>query len=169
LFITIVTSQRKPILINNIEILRKAFENTKKVYDFEIIAAVILPEHMHIIIQPRNIKEYPKIIHAVKYYFSKKMQDDGGIVIPPYIEESKLKKGDKGIWQRRYFEHTIRDETDLHNHLDYIHYNPVKHGHVNNVKDWKFSSFDKFVEMKNYDVDWGSADDVKHIEEYDYD
>lgn len=73
-------------------------------------------------------------------------------------------KGEKGIWQRRYYEHTIRDEEDLNRHLDYIHYNPVKHGCVEKVKDWEFSSFDKFVEKKNYDINWGSSDDVKHIE-----
>jgi len=169
LFITIVTHQRRPILIDNIDILRKAFENTKKIYNFEIYCAVVLPDHLHVILVPKNIKEYPKIIHSVKYYFSRNLTDDGGMVIPPYIEASKLKKGDKGIWQRRYFEHTIRDEKDLYNHLDYIHYNPVKHEYANNVKDWAFSSFDKFVKSENYDIDWGSSEDLKIIKTLEYD
>lgn len=183
-FLTIVTHQRKPILIDNIKILRQGFSNTKKIYDFEIYAAVILPDHLHVILNPKNIKEYPKIIHAVKYYFSKNI--DGGIVIPPYISrspsgsedikisasihlsKSKTSKGEKGVWQRRYFEHTIRDEDDLYKHLDYIHYNPVKHEYVQNVKDWEFSTFHKFVESKNYDLDWGSSTDIEHIKEFDY-
>lgn len=170
LFLTIVTYNRNPILVDNINILRQAFKNTKKNYDFEILASVILPEHLHLIIIPKNIREYPKIIHSIKYYFSKNVQNIGGIVIPPYVlSESKIKKGEKGIWQRRYYEHTIIDEEDLYKHLDYIHYNPVKHGVIENVKDWEFSSFDKFVEMNNYDIDWGSIEDVKHIETLDYD
>lgn len=165
-FLTIVTNQRRQILIENIDILRQAFKNTQNNYDFEIYASVILPDHLHVILNPKDIKDYPKIIHSVKYYFSRNV--DGGIVIPPYIEASKLNKGDKGIWQRRYFEHTIRDENDLNNHLDYIHYNPVKHGLVKAVKNWEFSSFDKFVEMKNYDKNWGCYEDVKHIETLEY-
>lgn len=78
-------------------------------------------------------------------------------------------KGEKGVWQRRYFEHTIIDEKDLNNHLDYVHYNPVKHGLVDKVKDLAFSSFHRFVEQNNYELDWGSVEDVKNILELDYD
>jgi len=156
-------------LVDNINILRQALKYTKELYTFEIFASVILPDHMHLILIPEKIEEYPKIIHAIKYSFSKNLQK-GGIVIPPYnTTKSKIKKGDKGIWQRRYWEHTIRDEEDLYKHLDYIHYNPVKHGLAKNVKDWEFSSFDKFGQRGNYDLNWGSSEDIKHIETMDYD
>ena len=185
LFLTITTNNRRPILIDNIELLRESFKRAKHTYKFELYASVILPDHMHLIIIPERIEEYPKIIFAVKYHFSRNI--DGGLGNPPYIvrcpndsedikayalcnfSKSKIKKKEKGIWQRRYFEHTIRDENDLNNHLDYIHYNPVKHDYVKAVKDWKFSSFDKFVGMKNYDENWGNYEDVKHIATLEYD
>lgn len=168
LFLTLSTNFRRPILIDNIDILRQSFENTKEIYNFELYASVILPDHMHMLIRPDKTDMYPKIIHAIKYSFSKKLQN-GGIVIPPYkLSNSKLTKGDKGIWQRRYYEHTIRDEDDLCKHLDYIHYNPVKHGLSQNVKDWEFSSFHKFVKMNNYEPDWGTYDEVKKIKDLNY-
>lgn len=177
-FLTVVTHNRKPILINNIELLRKAFKNTKKNYNFEIFAIVILPEHFHVILNPQNIHDYPKIMSSIKHYFSRNFNDVGQVC--PTYQKANLNKSqniypcptydrNKLIWQRRYWEHTIRDEEDLYKHLDYIHYNPVKHGHTQNVKDWAFSSFEKFVEQQNYDINWGSADDVKHIATMDYD
>ncbi len=151
-----VTYQRKPILIDNIEILRTAFEMAKTVYDFEIYASVVLPEHLHLVLNPQNIKEYPKIIRAIKYNFSK-MIKDGGIAIPPYAKFST------NIWQRGYWEHTIRDEEDLYKHLDYIHYNPIKHGLAESAKDWAFSSFNKFVKMNYYEENWYCKDNFDKI------
>lgn len=172
LFITIVTNDRRPILIDNIEILRKSFKRVKQTYKFEIFACVILPDHMHLLLKPEDINEYPKIIRAIKYNFSQKI-NAGGIAIPPYDKENcraglpSCRK--KIIWQRGYWEHTIRDEQDLNNHVDYIHYNPVKHEVSKNVKDWQHSSFEKFVERGNYEKHWGTYDDVKHIESMNYD
>lgn len=160
-FLTVITHNRSPILIDNIELLKKAFINTKKNYNFEIFAIIVLPDHFHVLLKPENIKEYPKIICSVKYYFSRNLNVVGQ-VCPTYDRG-------KQIWQRRYYEHTIRDENDLNNHIDYIHYNPVKHMLVKGVKDWQHSSFEKFVEQKNYDLEWGSALDVKHIATMDYD
>lgn len=169
LFLTINTNNRRHILIDNIGLLRESFKKAKQTYGFKIYASVILSNHMHIIIIPEKIEEYPKIIFAIKYHFSRNF-NIGGLGNPPYsLSSSKIKKKEKGIWQRRYFEHTIISEEDLNNHLDYIHYNPVKHGYVNSVKDWEFSSFNKFVEMKNYDKNWGNSEDVNHIEHLEYD
>ena len=72
-------------------------------------------------------------------------------------------KREKGIFQRRYWEHTIRDENDLNIHLNYIHYNPVKHGYAKSVNDWEYSSFHKFVKNGLYDISWGSNTDIKEI------
>ncbi len=76
-------------------------------------------------------------------------------------------KREKGIFQRRYWEHTITSEEELNNQIDYIHYNPVKHGLVNNVKDWQYSSFHKFVKQGLYANDWGSTEDIKNIKDLD--
>ena len=83
-----------------------------------------------------------------------------GVEPPTY---GYLKKGEKGIFQRRYFEHTIIDEKDLNNQINYIHYNPVKHGYAKSVKDWEYSSFHKFVKKGLYDINWGSNTDIKEI------
>ena len=160
MFITVVTRDRRPVLLKNIDLLRQSFINTKQNYDFDIFAVVVLPEHFHIIIKPNDIFEYPKIISSIKHYFSKNI-DAVGQVCPTY-------KRNKGIWQGRYYEHTIINQEDLYNHLNYVHYNPVKHELVKNVKDWEHSSFHKFVQLKNYDINWGSFEDIKEIVELDY-
>lgn len=165
--LVIVTYKRKPILNKNIELLRASFKNAKQFFNFEIFAICILPDHIHMILKPENINEYPKIITSIKYYFSKHI-DDVGVETPTYNESKTIgykNKCEKGVWQRRYWEHTIRDEEDLWKHVDYIHYNPVKHSHSKNVKDWEFSSFENFVERGNYEKNWGSTEDIKHIAE----
>jgi len=159
-FLTVVTYNRKKFLIDNIDLLREAFKETKTHFEFEIFAISVMPDHFHILLKPENIKDYPKIIKSIKYNFSDKF-DVVGLASPTY---------DKGkqIWQRRYHEHTIRDEDDLYKHLDYIHYNPVKHGLTQNVKDWEHSSFEKFVKRGNYELNRGSYEDIEKIKELDY-
>jgi putative transposase len=79
--------------------------------------------------------------------------------------DSRIKQGEAAIWQRRFWEHTIRDEEDFNRHLDYIHYNPVKHGLVKNVADWPWSSFHRYVRLGFYDPDWGgeNADEFEKM------
>lgn len=162
-FLTVVTYNRKPILIENIDLLRAALKETKKYFNFEIIAVVVLPEHFHIIFNLETIEEYPQIIKSIKYNFSEKF-NFVGLASPTYE-----KKREKEIWQRRYWEHTIINEEDFNRHLDYIHYNPVKHGYVKCTKDWEYSSFKKFVEQNNYEIDWGSEKDIEKIKGLNYD
>ena len=121
----------------------------------------MLPEHLHIIIKPDVIESYPKIVQLIKTYFSKKI--DTNKIADYEVSASRRQKQEKDVWQRRYWEHTIRDEEDLYNHLDYIHFNPVKHNYVSSPKDWKYSSFEKFVKKNLYEVDWGSLEDVLEI------
>ncbi len=163
LHLIVVTYNRKDIFIENIETLRNSFKNAKRYFDFDIIAICILPNHIHMILNPKIIQEYPKIITAIKYYFSKHY--DVGVETPTY---GYINKGEKGVFQRRYFEHTISSQEELNNHIDYIHYNPVKHRLVNNVKEWKYSSFHKFVKENLYDINWGSSNDIKNIEHLDF-
>lgn len=160
--IVIVTYNRIPILIDNIDVLREAFKNVKKYYSFELFAVCVLPDHIHMIIKPEIIEKYPKIISAIKHSFSKNV----GQVCPTYdIAKGYINKREKGIFQRRYYEHTLKNEDEFEQHLDYIFYNPVKHGCVNSVKDWMYSSFHKFVKKNFYDINWGSSisDKVKDM------
>lgn len=77
-------------------------------------------------------------------------------------------KREKGIFQRRYWEHTIRNKEELNEQINYIHYNPVKHGYVHSVKDWDFSSFHKFVQLGLYEENWGSLQDIENIKNLDF-
>jgi len=136
-FITIVTHQRKPILIDNIELLREGFRESKRFFDYKIDAIVILPDHLHMIITPKNAMDYPKIIKSIKYNFSKNYTPI------EYVEQSQSreKRGLKAVWQKRYYEHTIRNQKDWVEKMQYIQYNPIKHNLVKNINDWKYSSF----------------------------
>ena len=155
-FITVVTFNRKKILTDNIEYLRQAFRITKEKYKFEIIAIIVNPDHFHMIIKPDNIDEYPKIIGSIKSNFTK-ISD---------IKHSIKNNRESDVWQRRYWEHTIINEDDLYKHIDYIHYNSMKHYNIA-PKNWEFSSFKKFVENKYYENDWCNFEDKHKISEMD--
>lgn len=150
-FITIVTNDGVPLLVKNIDLLKRAYINVRKYYNFKLIAYSIQPDHIHFIIKPNCIGDYPKIVKSFKYSITKLF--NVGLVNPTY----------KKLWQNRYFEHTIINEEDLNRHLDYIHYNPVKHGFSKNPKEWKYSSFQKFVKNNLYNVNWGNDIDIKNI------
>lgn len=137
-YLTVVTHRRNPILIDNIQLLRESFAVSKEKYDYSIEAIVILPDHIHMIITPRYAKEYPYIIRTIKQYFSKKCPTK-------YYEDveqsmSRHKEGYKPIWQKKYYEHTIRDNKDFEARLEYIYNNPIKHGYVENINDWVYTS-----------------------------
>lgn len=156
-FITIVTNNRKPLFWSSTarQILHLAWLDVAKRFPFLTLAVCLLPEHIHTIIQcPEMDADYPMRIREIKRLFTAGYKQRFGL--PQEDNSSRAKKNEAGIWQRRYWEHTIRDEGDLHRHLDYIHYNPVKHGWVKNVRDWEWSSFHRYVRMGWYDADWGS-------------
>ena len=165
-FITFVTKDRKEILIENIDILRNSFRYSKAKFKYEIIAVVMLKEHCHIIISTDNQDDIPKIIRTIKFNFSinipQKYQEN------IQLSESAIKRGEKGVWQRRYYDHIIRNEKDLYKHLDYIHYNPTKHYNIA-PKDWEYSSFNKFVKLGFYDLNWFNYEDKNQINKLNYD
>lgn len=112
-----------------------------------------------------NQNDIPKIIRTIKFNFSKNVPEK-------YYKDTKLSlsainRGEKGVWQRRYYDHIIRDENDLFRHLDYIHYNPKKHYNIT-PKDWEYSSFNKFVKLGFYDLNWCNNGDKKQINQFDY-
>ena len=140
-FLTIVTYKRNPILIENIELLRESFRISKVNYEYQIDAIVVLPDHIHMVITIENAKNYPKIIRSIKQYFSKYC--DPNCYAHLTQSRSRQKEGYLPVWQKRFYEHTIRNEKDFQSTLVYMYNNPVKHGWIENLNDWKYSSFNK--------------------------
>ncbi len=151
-----VTKNRLPLLIQYINLLDKSISETQLYYKFDLWAYSILRDHCHLLLKPNDINNYPKIIRSIKYNFTKNV----GIAIPTYK--------DKKIWQDRYYEHTIRDENDLNKHIDYIHYNPIKHTYVKKAKDWEYTSFQDYVKEGYYDLDWYNIKDKHKISNCNY-
>lgn len=156
IFITIVTYERQQILLANIDILKESIKKTKIFYKFDIVAIVVMSDHIHMIIKPCAGENYSKIISSIKHSFSVSV----GQVCPTYdLKKGYVNKREKGVWQRRFYEHTIRDEDDLNRHIDYIHYNPFKHLGVA-PKDWEFSTFAQFVKEGYYEPNWVVDDKI---------
>ncbi len=97
---------------------------------------------------PDNDANFPARWKAIKSSFSRALMKEG-------VDLSKNKKGEINLWQRRYWEHQIRDEMDLQAHVDYIHFNPVKHGYVQHVLNWPYSSFHRYVQSGLLNEEWG--------------
>jgi len=140
-FLTVVTQRREPILIEHIALLRESFKRSKQRYNYKIDAIVVLPDHFHMIMTPKISQEYSKIISFIKRSFVYGLDEGLKEKFKANLTASQYKREHSGVWQRRFYEHTIRDEKDLHNHLEYMENNPVKHGLVENVEDWNYSSF----------------------------
>jgi len=142
-FITIVTQGRNPILIDNIVLLRDSFKRSKQRYAYYIDAIIILPDHLHMIMTPKNANDYPKIISHIKrsfvYGLDKNLKDTAKDKLTTSSYHRKL----SGIWQKRFYEHTIRNEKDWLEKMHYIQHNAIKHGYVDNCEQWKYSSFTK--------------------------
>jgi putative transposase len=114
-----------------------------------------MPEHFHMMMTlPENDKDYTKRIMLIKSGFSRKIPKT------EKINPSRKNKRERGIWQRRYWEHFIRDETDYQRHADYIHYNPVKHGYVEKASDWQYSTIHKYIKLGIYDKNWGVGNQI---------
>ena len=151
-FFTVVTHQRFPYFRDEsaVELLEEAIRYVQERHPFTILAFVFLPDHLHMIWElPEDDCDYPTRWRLIKSYVSRKFPNR-----PLVTNQSRLSKGEQGIWQRRYWEHTCRDQQDLNHHLDYIHYNPVKHGYVNAPNLWNHSSFLNFVSEGLYPLDW---------------
>ncbi len=146
---TVVTYHRKNILCTETAFarLRHAFAYVKTQYPFQLKAWVILPDHLHCIWQlPENDADFSVRWRMLKRYFS------------IGFNHSSNHRREKLIWQRRFWEHVIRDQADYMRCLNYIHYNPVKHGYVTRARDWHYSSFLHYVSKGYYDLAWGSCD-----------
>ncbi|NEO10179.1 transposase [Moorena sp. SIO3I8] len=155
-FLTIVTYRRIPLFsdVENIIRLRKAMAKMRTEKPFDITAAVVLPDHLHFIWSlPPDDSNYSMRVSRLKVLFTRSLPGKRSLFGD--ISASRRKHRESNVWQRRFWEHTIRNDHDLHRHIDYIHYNPVKHGLVSCPHLWQYSSFHKWVERGKYRPDWG--------------
>jgi putative transposase len=149
-FFTVNLAERRlRLLTEHINALRNAFRYVRRSHPFAIEGIVILPDHLHAIwTLPEDDADFAMRWRLIKATFSR------GLPEGERISPSRVAKSERGVWQRRYWEHTIRDERDFARHMDYIHFNPVKHGYVRRVADWEYSSFHRMARLGVYPEDW---------------
>lgn len=139
------------LLVHEIALLRDCVRATRQRHPFHIDAWVVLPEHMHCLwTLPPGDADFARRWKVIKFAFVRRLPRTEPLTA------SQIKRGERGIWQRRYWEHLIRDEQDYQRHFDYIHFNPLKHGYVQRLADWPYSSFHRAVAMGMYPRDWCS-------------
>jgi len=141
------------LLVDQVDALRQTVARIRELMPFHIDGWVVLPDHLHCLwTLPDQDGDFPKRWQAIKMGFSRKISPGEP------LSASRFKRGERGIWQRRFWEHTIRNDRDYATHLDYIHFNPIKHGYVTEPADWKFSSFHRAVRQGLYPPTWTAAD-----------
>ncbi len=156
-FFTVTLADRSSdLLIRHIDRLRRMYMAAQRRNPFETIAICVLPDHLHAIWElPDGDSDFPLRWSLIKSGFSR------GLVLDASRSTSKSARRERGLWQRRYWEHAIRDDRDLERHVDYVHFNPVKHGYVSKVTDWPYSTFHRYVERGILPADWGG--DVREM------
>lgn len=156
-FFTVNLLQRSgnDLLVRHISELREAVRVVRLQYPFHIHAWVVLPDHLHCVIElPEEDIDFALRWRLIKSYFSKSLPKT------EWLTDIRASRKERGIWQRRYWEHLIRDEADFAAHMDYVHINPQKHGLVRKVSDWPYSTFHQLVEQGIYPANWAGGDDV---------
>ena len=154
-FFTVVTEKRRNIFAyaDNVNRLRAAFRTVMKKRPFQIDAAVVLPDHLHFIwTLPEHDSDYSTRWRLIKTAFTKDFPDKSSV-----DNFNRIKKNQQDIWQHRSWEHCLRDEKDFQQHVDYIHYNPVKHGLVKRANDWRYSSIHRYIRLGILDENWGGG------------
>jgi len=154
-FFTVNLLNRKSsLLTDHINQLRYVFLTARFHYPFTIDGIVILPDHLHVVMSlPKEDRNYSLRWNIIKGVFSKQIEPEETIVM------SRKNKRERGIWQRRFWEHLIRDESDYEHHMNYIHYNPVKHGYVTTPTEWEYSSIHRFIQAGFLPKNWGCSDE----------
>jgi putative transposase len=141
-FTVTLRNRRSDLLVTRIDALREAWRLAKVRVPHEVIAAIVLPEHLHAVIAMRDATaDYPRLWQDIKEGFTRRVQPAGL----------------RSPWQARYWEHTLRDEDDLRRHVDYVHINPLKHGLVDRASDWPHSTFHRYVARGLLPFDWGGG------------
>jgi putative transposase len=158
-FTVALLERRSRLLVDRIEDLRVSFRKVQSRRPFVIEAIVVLPDHLHCLwTLPPEDHDFSTRWRLNKTRFA------GGIPAGERLSARRRAKGERGIWQRRFWEHTIRDEADYAAHVDYIHYNSVKHGYVKHPADWKYSSIHRFIADGRLPVDWAAAPSVESLD-----
>lgn len=154
-FTVALANRRSNMLVEEVAALRDSVSRARALYPFNIDAWVVLPEHLHAVwTLPDGDADFPARWTLIKRGFSAR------IAKGERRSASRIAKEERGIWQRRFWEYTIRDEADFVRHVNYVHFNPVKHGLVGNARDWPFSSFRRAVARGDYPASWGAADEM---------
>ncbi|TKR30349.1 transposase [Luteimonas gilva] len=154
-FFTVNLAERKgnTLLIDRVSALRAAFAATIRERPFAMPAIVVLPDHLHCLWElPVGDDDFPTRWRLIKSRFSRRIEG------AERRSESRRMKKERGLWQRRYWEHVIRDTEDYRRHADYIHFNPVKHGYVSAPRLWPHSSFRQWVRQEIYPESWGAPE-----------
>lgn len=155
-FFTVALLERKrDLLVSEIGLLRESVRRVKRLYPFQIDTWVVLPDHLHCIwTLPPGDADFATRWRLIKLLFAK------GLPVQERLSAVRKRRGERGIWHRRYWEHTIRDARDFRAHVDYVHFNPVKHGWVARVRDWPFSTFHHFVRTGLLPQDWAGGEEA---------
>ena len=144
--------RRSCLLVEQVDLLREVVRAVKRRRPFQIDAWVVLPDHLHAVwTLPEGDADYSGRWRSIKIAFAK------GLPKTERRSAVRLNKGERGIWQRRFWEHTIRDDADYSAHVDYVHVNPLKHGLVERLTEWPYSSFHRAVARGVYHQDWAAA------------
>lgn len=160
-FFTVNLLQRRnnDLLVRHIDVLRASVAKVKERHPFIIHAWVVLPDHFHCVIElPEGDADFATRLRLIKVGFSKSLPKT------EFRSEVRNARGERGIWQRRFWEHLIKSDVDFQAHMDYVHINPVKHGLVKQVKDWPYSTFHALVEQGVYPENWAGImlDDLSY-------
>ena len=157
-FFTIVTYRRQPLLAEpiTIDMLARAIDRIRERHPFLLEAQVVLPDHIHALwTLPEGDCNYPRRWRLIKEAFTREYVRAFG---PTATDERRRARGERAVWQRRYWEHLIRSDRDFTAHVEYIHMNPVRHGLATAAKDWPHSTFMSWVERGLYEVTWGCSE-----------
>ena len=147
--VNLLKRSENDLLVRHIDLLREAVRWTRRAHPFTIHGWVVLPDHLHCVISlPVGDADFALRWRLIKMRFSKTIPDK------EWRSEARQRRSERGIWQRRYWEHLIRNDKDFAAHMDYVHINPVKHGLVARVSDWPYSTFHRLVEEAVYPFDW---------------
>ena len=163
-FFTLATNKRQPILTEEPyrNALRLALNDVRGRLPFQSLAWVLLPDHLHTVWKlPETDNNFSLRWSLIKQFVTRHCAERTN---PMPISRSRQSRREGPIWQRRFWEHAIRDNTDFLHHVDYIHYNPVRHGYVTRVADWPYSTFQRYVRDGVYPIDWSSGGEEQDFE-----
>jgi putative transposase len=183
-FFTVVTQRRRPLFGHPVHrrFLGASFREAGKTLPFAVDAIVLLPDHLHVVMRPEEGVDYSKVWRLIKTTFTRRVHLDAPVAQTnelvhrdapisqtdklghrdaPYMFGAGRRKGEADVWQRRFYEHTIRDEGDWGRHIDYIHWNPVKHGYVTRPQAWRWSSIHRYIGRGLRVSDWPAGQELE--------